>query len=396
MPATLSLVPDSLTFEAPGDTATVMAAVADANGHGMSSATVAWTSDDASVASVDAAGLVTAVRPGSTAVTAMLKPLAASTGVEVVEILSDRDVLRLLYRTAGGDGWQDNTNWLTDAPLSEWAGVTTYENGRVRCLEPRDNGLDGPIPRSLGRLDQLFILTLAGNSLSGRIPAEIGQLRRLRDLYLDDNELSGPLPPAMGGMAGLRSLGVSGNECSGPVPETFARLTLDRFYFTRTHVCIPRGLRAWHGSIEETEDDPLRCIPLTADQEALAALYRAMGGPAWDESENWLSDLPINTWSGVTTDEDGHVTELILSDNKIARSPAPGDRRPASSRTPLAARQRPLGHDSAGIQPVISLLGRFSPVAFPSESVVTPYQDSSGWSVSQLSLLPQLGPSNSS
>ena len=92
----------------------------------------------------------------------------------------------------------------------------------MRCLEPRGNGLVGPIPRSLGRLEQLFILTLAGNSLSRRIPAEIGQLRRLRDLYLDDNELSGPLPAAMGGMAGLRSLGVSGNDLSGPVPETFA------------------------------------------------------------------------------------------------------------------------------------------------------------------------------
>ncbi len=261
-------------------------------------------------------------RPGSTAVTATSGSLAASAGVEVVEISSDRDVPRLLYRTVGGDGWQDNTNWLTGAPLSDWAGVTTYENGRVRCLEPRDNGLDGPIPRSLGRLDQLFILTLAGNSPSRRIPAEIGQLRRLRDRYLDDNELSGPLPAAMGGMAGLRSLGVSGNDLSGPVPKTFARITLDRFYFTRTHVCIPRGLRAWHGSIEETEDDPLRCIPLTADQEALAALYRATGGPAWDESENWLSDLPINTWSGVTTDEDGHVTELILSDNNL-RGPLP-------------------------------------------------------------------------
>ena len=320
VPATLSVAPDSLVFEAAGDTATLMAAVTDANGHGIPGAAVGWASDDPSVATVDAGGLVTAVRQGSTAVAATLDSLSASAGVEVFEVSSDRDVLRLLYRMTGGDGWRDNTNWLTDAPLSEWAGVTTYTNGRVRYLQLRENGLDGPIPRSLGRLDQLFILGLAGNSLSGRIPPEIGQLRQLRDLYLDDNELSGPLPPELGGMAGLRFLGVSGNGLSGAVPETFARLTLDRFYFGGTHLCIPRGLKAWLGAIGETEDDPLRCIPVTADREALTAVYGATDGPGWEERENWLSELPINTWSGVRTDEDGYVTELILPDNDLRGS----------------------------------------------------------------------------
>ena len=322
VPATLLLMPESLTFEAAGDTATLVTAVTDANGHGVADATVAWSSDDASVATVDPSGLVTAVRPGSTAVTAASEPLAASAAVEVLNISSDRDVLEFLYRATGGDGWRDDTNWLTDAPLSEWAGVTTYANGRVRYLQLRDNGLEGPIPRSLGRLDRLFILSLGGNSLSGRIPPEIGQLRLLRDLHLNDNQLSGPLPPEMGEMEGLRYLGISGNRLSGPLPDTFARLTLDRFYFSGTHLCVPRGLRAWHRSIEETESDPLSCIPVTADRDVLAALYRATGGATWEESENWLSDLPINTWSGVTTDEDGHVTRLDLSDNGL-RGPLP-------------------------------------------------------------------------
>ena len=322
VPATLSLEPESLTFEGVGDTATVTAAVADANGHVVPEVAVVWASDDASVASIDSTGLVTGIRPGSTSIGARAVSLTASAKVEVFEISSDRDVLEFLYRTTGGEGWRDNTNWLTDAPLSEWAGVTTYRNGRVRYLELRDNGLQGPIPRSLSRLDQLFILDLGDNSLNGSIPSEIGELRLLRDLYLRNNELSGPLPPEMGGMTGLRYLNIESNNLFGAVPETFARLTLNTFYFGDTGVCVPPGLGDWYESIEEKDSDPLPCISATSDRRALVALYRAAGGPAWRESENWLSDLPINTWHGVTTNEGGHVTQLVLVDNKL-RGPLP-------------------------------------------------------------------------
>ena len=118
-------------------------------------------------------------------------------------------------------------------------------------------------------------------------------------------------------MAGLRYLSISRTNLSGPVPETFARLDLTRFYLHGTTVCLPPELTAWWGSIEQT-DDPLHCIPATPDREALVALYRATGGPAWDENENWLSDLPINTWHGVATNEDGHVTQLDLSGNNLS------------------------------------------------------------------------------
>lgn len=315
-PATLKLLPESLTLEGVADTATVMAAVADANGHEVAGAMVAWKSRDASVATVDSTGLVTAIRPGSTEVTATVGSLAASTAVEVLNISTDREVLEYFYRATGGDGWRDNTNWLTDAPLSEWAGVTTWLNGRVRYLRMRDNDLRGPIPRSLGLLDQLFILDLDDNSLNGPIPPEIGKLRGLRDLHLGRNEISGSLPPELGNMAGLRNLRIADTNLSGPVPETFARLALDVFYIQRTQLCLPRQLRDWYESIEETRD-PLPCIPVTADREALVALYDATSGPTWDDSENWLSDLPINTWHGVTTDEDGYVTSIVLRDNNL-------------------------------------------------------------------------------
>ncbi len=318
VPVTLTLLPESLTLAGVGDTATVMAAVADANGHEVAGATAEWASRNASVATVDPTGLVTAIRPGSTTITATVGSLTAAAGVEVLIISSDRDVLEHLYRTTGGDGWRDNTNWLTNAPLSEWGGVETDHNGRVAHLALRDNGLTGRIPRSLGLLDKLFILDLGSNSLSGRIPPEIGELQVLRDLNLNANELSGPLPPEMGNMAGLRYLTISGNNLAGPVPETFAQLILTNFYVGATYVCLPPRLETWYESIGDRTVDPLPCIPATPDRKALVALYNATGGPVWNGNENWLTDAPINTWYGVTADKEGHVTELYLSDNNLS------------------------------------------------------------------------------
>ena len=54
------------------------------------------------------------------------------------------------------------------------------------------------------------------------------------------------------------------------------------------------------------------------DREALVALYNAAGGPDWLNSENWLSDVPIGKWKGVTTDGNNRVTELNLTGNKLS------------------------------------------------------------------------------
>ncbi len=44
---------------------------------------------------------------------------------------TDREVLVALYNATDGPNWVDNDNWLSDAPLDEWFGVTTYHDGRV-------------------------------------------------------------------------------------------------------------------------------------------------------------------------------------------------------------------------------------------------------------------------
>ena len=54
------------------------------------------------------------------------------------------------------------------------------------------------------------------------------------------------------------------------------------------------------------------------DREALVAFYDATGGLNWEESNNWLSELPIGEWYGVTTDDNSRVIELALWNNQLS------------------------------------------------------------------------------
>ena len=60
---------------------------------------------------------------------------------------SDRESLVAHYEATDGPNWDNNDNWLTDAPLRDWHGVVTDSLGRVRWLTLSDNGLKGPIVR---------------------------------------------------------------------------------------------------------------------------------------------------------------------------------------------------------------------------------------------------------
>ena len=321
--ARLTVSPSRLFFEAAGDTASLEAAVTDANGHEMAGAAVTWSTADSSVATVDGTGLVTVTGVGAADVTAARDSVADSAEVEVAAPpSSDREVLELLYRVWNGDDWNDRTNWLTDAPLSDWAGVDTDGSGRVNFLSLRNQGLEGRIPAYIGLLEELFILDLSVNSLRGPVPPEIGQLLNLRDLFLGSNDLSGPLPPELGDLLGLRYLSVSSTDLSGPLPDTFARLAIERFYFSDTGLCVPPSLDAWFAGLQEASD-PLRCIPATPDRDVLVALYRATGGSGWERSDRWASDHPINIWNGVKTNEEGYVTELDLPYNNLTGSLPP-------------------------------------------------------------------------
>ncbi len=153
---------------------------------------------------------------------------------------SHEPALVALYNATDGPNWEDNTNWLTDAPLGDWAGVSTTTitvNGRVtgECVTQlrlggfRNNRLKGELPAELGSLLNLQELDLTNNQLSGEIPAELGSLPNLQELNLSDNQLSGEIPAELGNIPTLQRLDLSDNQLSGEIPAELGNIpTLHR------------------------------------------------------------------------------------------------------------------------------------------------------------------------
>ena len=59
------------------------------------------------------------------------------------------------------------------------------------------------------------------------------------------------------------------------------------------------------------------------DRAALQALYRATNRAGWTANTNWNSPAALNTWHGVTTNPDGRVVTLDLSNNNLTDSIPP-------------------------------------------------------------------------
>ena len=113
---------------------------------------------------------------------------------------SDLVALVKLYsatNTAIEASWARDDKWLSDAPLSEWYGVTTDAGGNVTALKLPNNQLTGMIPAELGNLAKLKDLRLSRNNLVGEIPPELGNLANLNNLRLSGNQLTGCIPSAL-------------------------------------------------------------------------------------------------------------------------------------------------------------------------------------------------------
>ena len=286
-------------------------------------------------------------------------------------VATDREALIAFYSSTNGADWNNNQNWQSQQPLSEWHGVWTDDSGRVTSLNMPNNGitgslpsklgdlsemewlsffenqltgsippelsrlsnmtrlhldknqLTGTIPSELGGLSNLTLLTANQNRLSGSIPSELGNLTDLELLALGGNQLTGSIPSQLGNLTNLTELYLWGNQLTGDIPSSFGNLTnLTSLFLSGNDLtgCIPASLR-------DVTDNDLEDLGLpfcgaapgatASDQDALVVLYNATGGPNWTNRDGWLSDAPIGQWHGVTTNGDGRVIRIDLGRNEL-------------------------------------------------------------------------------
>ncbi|KAL9366540.1 hypothetical protein Peur_037739 [Populus x canadensis] len=109
------------------------------------------------------------------------------------------------------------TSWSSKTDCCQWEGVVCRSNingsihSRVTMLILSKLGLQGLIPPSLGRLDQLKSVNLSFNQLSGGLPSELSSLKRLEDLDLSHNLLSGQVSGVLSRLLSIRTLNISSN-----------------------------------------------------------------------------------------------------------------------------------------------------------------------------------------
>ena len=252
----------------------------------------------------------------------------------------DREALEALYNATGGANWTNNDSWLTNAPISQWHGVTTDSEGRVTELNLTSNQLKGEILPELASLTNLKVLALGGNELTGKIPAGLGSLANLEELYLWENELTGQIPAELGSLTNLRELWLYDNQLTGQIPAELGgltNLTILSLWGNELTGEIPTELGSlsklqvlylWGNQLAGTIPSELGSL---TNLEILALGGNQLTGPipAWLGSlvnlrELWLYDNqlsgPVPTWMGSLAD----LEELYLSQNQLT-GPIPAE-----------------------------------------------------------------------
>ncbi|XP_074332510.1 uncharacterized protein LOC141670515 isoform X3 [Apium graveolens] len=95
------------------------------------------------------------------------------------------------------------------------------------------NHIHGSIPREIGKLVNMIVLSLFGNLLTGTIPESIGELSKLAKVSLSYNNISGVIPTSISNVTQLLLLAMASNKLQGTMPSqlynisTLEKLTLD-------------------------------------------------------------------------------------------------------------------------------------------------------------------------
>ena len=334
VPSLITVSSDNAVLTAIGQTTRISATVLDQESKVISGAAVTWISSNPNVASVSPNGTVTAVSNGTTRITATFGFASGSTSVTVaqeagsIEITPDSATLESVGATVQLEAVVNDTGgkpipgaavaWSSNDPAVATVddnGLVTAVTSGITRITATSGGVSESVPVSI-------VFALEAGSISINISTvtltSIGQGVQLEaEVYGIDDAV---IPDAMVTWS-------SGNPIVATVDDSGF---VTAFANGTTRIIATSGGVSAFATIHVD----LRGTGPAIDKAVLIAFYNATGGPDWRNHSNWVSNVPLENWHGVTTDSDGRVVELRLRDNNLV-GPVPGELRNLSNLTSM-------------------------------------------------------------
>ena len=137
--------------------------------------------------------------------------LLKNQAVDINTMDDERKILIDFYKSTGGDNWDNNTNWCSNAPLRDWYGVRTNEDDKVISIELDNNNLINDA--NLLGLNKLEFLDLSDNALTSlHVPTDTLMILNCQDNNIKNLDVAKAvhLKELWCGMNQLTGLDVSG------------------------------------------------------------------------------------------------------------------------------------------------------------------------------------------
>ena len=346
-PVSITVEPSAAELTWLGETVVFRATITDQYGAAFPG-TVAWSSSDGTVFTIDAGGTVTAVANGAGTVTATFQTLSATAAVDVEQMpaalevesggeqvarresaLPDPVVVRVAdtggsavegiqvtFTPGQGHGTVDPGEAVSDA--SGLAG-TTWTLGAVRGEQTLTASVAAAT--SLSAVATATALTPSDNVRVIEVVAGGGQSAN-SGTALRDPVVVRALDAAGSPVDGATVLfnPALGHGVAHPPEAVTDTLGMAQTQWT---LGSPVGEQTLVAAAEQVSAR-IAATALNPDRAALEAFYHAAGGPNWTDFDgNWLTDAPLGEWEQVETNSNGRVVELALAFNNMQGTIAP-------------------------------------------------------------------------